>query len=69
MNDITVKSAFDKFMGLKESYCDKSTCKYYEQNLSFFFDFLESQFESSIDSIPLDILAPDIVLETRKKGT
>ncbi len=47
MNKITVKKAFEKFMGLKESYCDNSTCKYYEQNLSFFFEFLVSEFKKN----------------------
>ena len=61
MKKITVKKAFEKFMGLKESYCDNSTCKYYEQNLSFFFDYLESEFKKPIDKISVDSLAPDIV--------
>lgn len=61
MNNITVKNAFDKFKDFKESYCDSSTCKYYEQNLGFFFDFLEQEYEKPIDRISMDILAPDIV--------
>jgi hypothetical protein len=48
MNNITVKNVFDKFKNFKESYCDASTCKYYEQNLCFFFDFLEQEYKKSL---------------------
>jgi hypothetical protein len=60
-NDITVRYAFNKFKGFKEPFCDDSTCKYYEQNLNFFFDFLEQEYEKPIDCIPMDSMTPDVV--------
>lgn len=49
MSDITVKDAYEDFMQFKRSYCDDSTCKYYEQNIRFFFDYLELTYGKSVD--------------------
>lgn len=48
MNDITVRIAYDDFINDRKSYCDESTCKYYEQNLGFFFDYLELTYQKPI---------------------
>lgn len=53
---MTVKAAFDEFMIYKESYCDKSTCDYYVQNIGFFFDYLEAVHGVSVAKLPLSNL-------------
>ncbi|WP_320990592.1 site-specific integrase [Hungatella sp.] len=56
---MTVKNAYEKFMELKESYCDKSTCEYYAQNLGFFFDYLELLIGIPFEKIEVDDMRPN----------
>lgn len=56
---MTVKNAYELFMELKVSYCDESTCKYYAQNLGFFFDYLEQEFSCTIENINVEDLRKD----------
>lgn len=56
---MTVKNAYEKFMELKESYCDKSTCDYYAQNLGFFFEYLELLIGIPFEEIEVDDMRSD----------
>lgn len=50
---MVVKDAFDDFMAYKRSYCDKSTCDYYSQNIGFFFQYLEDLHGLPVSELPL----------------
>ena len=61
MNEMTVRQAYDDFMDDRRSYCDASTCKYYEQNIGFFFSYLESVYHKPVDALLLPELDRKVV--------
>lgn len=58
---MTVKAAYDDFMDDRRSYCDKSTCKYYEQNIGFFFSYLEAVYQRPVDLLLFSELDKKVV--------
>lgn len=61
IDNITIQQVYDEFMKYKRSYCDESTCKYYNQNLSFFFDYLELTYKQPISVLLLSALERKVV--------
>lgn len=61
MSDISVKEAYKDFINDRKSYCDESTCKYYEQNLGFFLNYLELEYQKPIEQVLFSELDKKVV--------
>lgn len=61
MIDISVKAAYKDFINDRKSYCDESTCKYYEQNIRFFLNYLELEYQKPVELLLFSELDKKVV--------
>lgn len=54
MNNINLKTAIEMFLFDRETYCSEKTLLNYKYNLKYFGDFLETEFETTIDNININ---------------
>ncbi len=59
---MTVKHAFDEFMKNGNTYWSSRTMNYYDQNIKYFFRYLESSFDQPVDQIQLEDLPQDVLV-------